>query len=157
MASHLKKTTVALAALLAGGALLLSLDGQAREGAAVAVEPCAGASGWDLACLRQTYARPIAGWPRPQVADGVTPLEMAPVSAMPVPSLAPAVVALGQRLFNDPRLSRSNAVACLSCHSPAHSFADSKRVSVGHACATCNRVDAWPGAADAGGWRGEPA
>lgn len=132
IASHLKKTTVALAALLAGGALLLSLDGQAREGAPSAVEPCAGASGWDLACLRQTYARPIAGWPRPQVADGVTPLEMAPVSAMPVPSLAPAIVALGQRLFNDPRLSRSNAVACLSCHSPAHSFADSKRVSVGH-------------------------
>ena len=134
IASHLKKTTVAVAALLAGGALLLSLDGQAREGAAAAVEPCAGASGWDLACLRQTYARPIAGWPRPQVADGVTPLEMAPVSAMPVPlpSVAPAVVALGQRLFNDPRLSRSNAVACLSCHSPAHSFADSKRVSVGH-------------------------
>ena len=132
MASHLKKTTVALAALLAGGALLLSLDGQAREGAPSAVEPCAGASGWDLACLRQTYARPIAGWPRPQVADGVTPAELAPVSAMPVPSLAPAVVALGQRLFYDPRLSRSNAVACLSCHSPAHSFADSKRVSVGH-------------------------
>lgn len=132
MASHLKKTTVALAALLAGGALLLSLDGQAREGAAAAVEPCAGASGWDLACLRQMYARPIAGWPRPQVAEGVTPQEMAPVSAMPVPPVAPAVVALGQRLFNDPRLSRSNAVACLSCHSPAHSFADSKRVSVGH-------------------------
>ncbi|PKB23641.1 cytochrome c peroxidase [Janthinobacterium sp. 64] len=134
MASHLKKTTVAVAALLAGGALLLSLDGQAREGAPSAVEPCVGASGWDLACLRQTYARPMAGWPRPHLPDGVTAAEMAPVSAMPVPvpSLAPAVVALGQRLFNDPRLSRSNAVACLSCHSPAHSFADSKPVSVGH-------------------------
>nr|WP_285817195.1 cytochrome c peroxidase [Janthinobacterium kumbetense] len=57
---------------------------------------------------------------------------MAPVSAIPVPPVAPAVAALGQRLFNDPRLSRANAVACISCHSPAHSFADSKRVSVGH-------------------------
>lgn len=130
--SHLKKTTAALAALLAGGALLLSLDGQAREGAAASVEPCASASGWDLACLRQIYVRPIAGWPRPHVPEGVTPQEMAPVSAMPAPLVAPAVAALGQRLFNDPRLSRSNAVACLSCHSPAHSFADSKRVSVGH-------------------------
>lgn len=132
MASHLKKTSVAVAAVLAGGALLLSLDGQAREGAPSASDPCAGASGWNLACLRQTYAQPIAGWPRPQVADGITPQEMAPVSAMPAPPVAPAVAALGQRLFKDPRLSRSNAVACLSCHSPAHSFADSKRVSVGH-------------------------
>lgn len=130
--SHLKKTTAAVTALLAGGALLLSLDGQAREGAAASVEPCASASGWDLACLRQIYVRPIAGWPRPHVPEGVTPQEMAPVSAMPAPRVAPAVAALGQRLFNDPRLSRSNAVACLSCHSPAHSFADSKRVSVGH-------------------------
>ena len=132
MASHLKKPSVAVAAVLAGGALLLSLDGQAREGAPSASDPCAGASGWNLACLRQTYAQPIAGWPRPQVADGITPQEMAPVSAMPAPPVAPAVAALGQRLFNDPRLSRSNAVACLSCHSPAHSFADSKLVSVGH-------------------------
>ncbi len=132
IATHLKKTTVAVAALLAGGALLLSLDGQAREGAAASVEPCASASGWDLACLRQIYVRPIAGWPRPQVADGVTPQEMAPVSAMPPAQVPPQVAALGQRLFNDPRLSRSNAVACISCHSPAHSFADSKRTSVGH-------------------------
>ena len=84
MASHLKKPSVAVAAVLAGGALLLSLDGQAREGAPSASDPCAGASGWNLACLRQTYAQPIAGWPRPQVAEGVTPQEMAPVSAMPV-------------------------------------------------------------------------
>jgi len=104
-------------------------DAAARETDAVV---CASASGWDLTCLRQTYARPIAGWPRPQLPAGVTAAEMAPVSAMPVVPVAPAVVALGQRLFNDPRLSRSNAVACLSCHSPAHSFADSKRVSVGH-------------------------
>ncbi|MGK5013294.1 cytochrome-c peroxidase [Janthinobacterium sp. MDB2-8] len=104
-------------------------DAAERETDAVV---CASASGWDLACLRQTYARPMAGWPRPHLPAGVKAAEMAPVSAMPVPSVAPAVVALGQRLFNDPRLSRSNAVACLSCHSPAHSFADSKRVSVGH-------------------------
>ncbi|MGK5046076.1 cytochrome-c peroxidase [Janthinobacterium sp. GB4P2] len=104
-------------------------DAAARETDAVV---CTTPQGWNLACLRHTYARPMAGWPRPQVAEGVMPAELAPVSAMPALSVAPAVVALGQRLFNDPRLSRSNAVACLSCHSPAHSFADSKRVSVGH-------------------------
>ena len=83
-------------------------------------------------CLRQAYAGPIASWPRPQVPDGISPAELAPVSSMPVPPVSPKVVALGQRLFADPRLSRSNAVACISCHHPAHSFADNKRNSIGH-------------------------
>ena len=132
LASHLKKTTFAVAALLAGGAgLMMSMDGRASDAIPAGVA-CAADKGWDMACLRQLYAQPIARWPRPQVADGVTPAEMAPVSAMPLPQVPPQVAALGQRLFNDPRLSRSNAVACISCHSPAHSFADSKRVSVGH-------------------------
>ncbi len=131
-ASHLKQTTFAVAALLAGGAgLMTSMDGRASDTVSAGVA-CAADKGWDMACLRQLYAQPIARWPRPQVADGVTPAEMAPVSAMPQPQVAPAVVALGQRLFNDPRLSRSNAVACISCHSPAHSFADNKRASIGH-------------------------
>ena len=131
-ASHLKQTTFAVAALLAGGAgLMTSMDGRASDAVSASVA-CAADKGWDMACLRQLYAQPIARWPRPQVAEGVTPAEMAPVSAMPQPQVAPAVVALGQRLFNDPRLSRSNAVACISCHSPAHSFADNKRASIGH-------------------------
>ena len=131
-ASHLKQTTFAVAALLAGGAgLMTSMDGRASDAVSAGVA-CAADKGWDMACLRQLYAQPIARWPRPQVADGVTPAEMAPVSAMPQPQVAPAVVALGHRLFNDPRLSRSNAVACISCHSPAHSFADNKRASIGH-------------------------
>lgn len=133
LASHLKNTTFAVAALLAVGAgLMMCMDGRASD-AVPASLACAADKGWDMACLRQTYAAPLASWPRPQVAEGVTPQEMAPVSAMPLPSVAPQVAALGQRLFNDPRLSRSNAVACISCHSPAHSFADSKRTSIGHA------------------------
>ena len=132
IATHLKKTTFAVAALLAGGAgLMMSMEGRASD-ALPASAACAADKGWDLACLRRTYAQPIAAWPRPQVADGVMPQEMAPVSAMPPAQVPPQVAALGQRLFNDPRLSRSNAVACISCHSPAHSFADSKRTSAGH-------------------------
>ncbi|PJC97570.1 cytochrome-c peroxidase [Janthinobacterium sp. BJB1] len=123
------KRNSALAVLVTAAGLLLGQGAAAREASAA---ECATRDGWDAACLRQVYARPIAGWPRPQLPAGVTAAEMAPVSAMPVVSVAPAVAALGQRLFNDPRLSRSNAVACISCHSPAHSFADSKRVSVGH-------------------------
>lgn len=124
---HVKKA--AAAALLMCGALLPGLQGHAQEAARVA---CAAGKGWDLSCLRQAYAGPVASWPRPQVPDGVQPAELASVSAIAPPPVAPKVAALGQRLFGDPRLSRSNAVACISCHNPAHGFADSQRVSNGH-------------------------
>ena len=39
-------------------------DAAERETDAVV---CASARGWDLACLRQTYARPMANWPRPHL------------------------------------------------------------------------------------------
>ena len=125
---RMKKAGTAL--LLAAGALLPGLHGHAQDATPAA---CAAQAGWDLACLRQAYARPIADWPRPQVPAGITPAEMAPVSSIAVPPLSPKVVALGQRLFADARLSRSNAVACISCHHPAHGFADKQRISPGHA------------------------
>ena len=132
IATHLKKNAFAVAALLAGGTgLMISIDGRASDVVPAAMA-CVAQTGWDMACLRKTYAAPSAEWPRLHVPDSVTPQELAPVSAIPVPQVAPQVAALGQRLFNDPRLSGSNAVACISCHSPAHSFADSKRVSAGH-------------------------
>ncbi|MDR2874893.1 MAG: cytochrome-c peroxidase [Methylobacillus sp.] len=34
----------------------------------------------------------------------------------PVPKLDPGKVALGQRLFNDARLSKNNTISCASCH-----------------------------------------
>ena len=133
---HLKKTFFAAAVLLAAGATLPGSDGQARAAARVApaapgTDACAQGTGWNIACLRQVYAAPIANWPKPQVADGITPVEMAPVSSLPRPKVDPKVVALGQRLFADQRLSGSNAIACISCHSPAYSFADNKRFSIG--------------------------
>ena len=41
------------------------------------------------------------------------------------------LVALGQRLFFDKRLSGDNTVSCASCHDPARAFSDGKRTSVG--------------------------
>ena len=124
---HMKKAGRAI--LLSTGILLPGLHGHAQD---VAPAACAAQAGWDLACLRQAYAGPITDWPRPQVPAGMIPAELAPVSSIALPPLSPKVVALGQRLFGDPRLSRSNAVACLSCHNPAHGFADNKRNSIGH-------------------------
>jgi cytochrome c peroxidase len=42
-----------------------------------------------------------------------------------------ARIALGRKLFYDERLSRTEDVACASCHLQQHAFADPNRVSVG--------------------------
>jgi cytochrome c peroxidase len=50
-------------------------------------------------------------------------------------TLRPARVALGQKLFFEPRLSGDGAVACATCHDPARAFTDGRPVSVGiHGC-----------------------
>jgi cytochrome c peroxidase len=45
--------------------------------------------------------------------------------------LSTASVALGRRLFFDPRLSRDWTLSCASCHRPELAFADGRTVSVG--------------------------
>ena len=66
------------------------------------------------------------------LAQATTPLGLPPV---PVPAdnpQSPAKVLLGERLFNDKRLSSTGEIGCVSCHDPALAFTDSpKRVSVG--------------------------
>jgi cytochrome c peroxidase len=46
-------------------------------------------------------------------------------------SLRPARVALGQKLFFEPRLSGDGTVACATCHDPARAFTDGRPLSVG--------------------------
>jgi cytochrome c peroxidase len=36
----------------------------------------------------------------------------------------PAAIAWGERLFDDPRLSRDGSLSCVSCHQPARGFSD---------------------------------
>jgi cytochrome c peroxidase len=43
----------------------------------------------------------------------------------------PRAIELGERLFNDPRLSRNGAVSCASCHNPAMGFQDGRPVGQG--------------------------
>lgn len=40
-------------------------------------------------------------------------------------------VALGRRLFFDPRLSEDHSIACASCHQPQFAFADDRALSLG--------------------------
>jgi cytochrome c peroxidase len=46
-------------------------------------------------------------------------------------TLRSARVALGQKLFFEPRLSADSTVACASCHDPARAFTDGRPLSVG--------------------------
>lgn len=45
-------------------------------------------------------------------------------------------VALGQKLYFDPRLSKDDTVACATCHDPLHAFAEPRPVSLGVGGAT---------------------
>jgi cytochrome c peroxidase len=40
-------------------------------------------------------------------------------------------VALGQKLYFDPRLSKDDTVSCATCHDPLHAFAEPRPVSLG--------------------------
>ncbi|OOG41864.1 cytochrome c family protein [Rhodanobacter sp. C05] len=42
-----------------------------------------------------------------------------------------ALIALGQQLFQDPRLSADGTIRCASCHRPDKAYADGRRVAVG--------------------------
>jgi len=76
----------------------------------------------------------------PEASD---PLQLNPLSAnssigsepilpLPPPSLlSPDVRALGEKLFNDPRLSHDNSIACASCHDLSKGGTDRSTFSVG--------------------------
>ncbi len=66
---------------------------------------------------------------QPAAADSVSLSE--PVSPLPpLPELDPGRVALGRRLFHDPRLSESGATSCATCHELASGGADGRRYSL---------------------------
>ncbi|CCH09523.1 cytochrome-c peroxidase [Achromobacter xylosoxidans] len=109
---------------------------------------CHDPAGWNIACLRARYSGPAAAWPAPTIDAGVQWHEWAPVPPVASPPLQwtaanpgqaelaadvarPAVVALGQMLFFDTRLSRKGEVSCASCHQPQRAFTDGLPLAVG--------------------------
>lgn len=90
----------------------------------------------DFACLRQHYAQPANLWPAPEVDPDINWQELGPLpEKAPEPAENPssaAKIALGQQLFMDPKLSRSEQIACASCHEPDELFSDGRKVSFGH-------------------------
>lgn len=83
----------------------------------------------DTEQLRQLYSQPPSQWPAATVTDGVTPTELAPLPAAPTPTKTMA--ALGEKLFNDTRLSRDHTVSCATCHESRLHFSDKRRMAVG--------------------------
>jgi cytochrome c peroxidase len=83
----------------------------------------------------------VAAWAQPNVS--FTPQEVALIlrhGPWPQPVLRdpsnrvsgdPAAIALGQRLFFDPRLSGNGTVACASCHAPAKAWTDGRAQASG--------------------------
>ncbi|MEP7154397.1 MAG: cytochrome c peroxidase [Betaproteobacteria bacterium] len=87
--------------------------------------------------------------PLEAAADRWTPAEIALISSLrlnqlpPIPAdpsnayeKNPAAVALGKRLFFDPRFSRNAAVSCATCHDPNQHFQDGKPLAQGVGTAT---------------------
>lgn len=89
----------------------------------------------NIEVLREAYAGPPETWPAPLLRTGATFTEFGPLPEPTAPAdnpTTPAKAALGQRLFDDPRLSASGQIACASCHSREMAFADGVRTSFGH-------------------------
>jgi cytochrome c peroxidase len=83
-----------------------------------------------LSCGKSPSTDGAVAEQKPAPAPRTTSRE--PLEALPsVPELDPRVVALGRRLFHEPRLSGDNKVSCSSCHDLAKGGVDSKPLSLG--------------------------
>lgn len=82
-----------------------------------------------VAWLRETYARPDAEWPAPELDEGRPHKEIGPVRWEPAGT--PEQRKLGLSLFFDPRLSKSQGVSCASCHEPQLGWSNGVAFSFG--------------------------
>jgi cytochrome c peroxidase len=79
-----------------------------------------------VGCRTPAHEKPIG-----TVVEIKVPLGLPPV---PIPANNPPTaetIALGRKLFYDPRLSKDNTVSCASCHHPDLAFTDNLRVAKG--------------------------
>jgi len=82
------------------------------------------------------HASPVlrAAWRAVPIGTPVeitAPLGLPPVPVPPDNPPTAETIALGRRLFYDPRLSVDNTVSCASCHKPALAFSDGRQLPEG--------------------------
>lgn len=86
--------------------------------------------------LIEVYRGPQSEWPTPWVDEGVmvVPLSTLPsITPYPADNLGSAAKhELGKILFFERRLSRSEQIACASCHDPDLGWSDGRRLAIGH-------------------------
>lgn len=83
-----------------------------------------------LLCAGAVQAQGTAPATPPKLPPGVSPA-LWKLSVPPGAEPTPEKVALGEKLFLDPRLSADNTVSCSTCHEPAMGFVDGKALSTG--------------------------
>lgn len=85
--------------------------------------------------LRFLYSLPKEQWPAPHIDSGIVWKELGIVPESPLKPYFDSLkhlIALGNTLFFDARLSGSNQISCASCHVPDLSWTDGRERSVGH-------------------------
>lgn len=88
------------------------------------------------------YAKDMKDWPRAFVDEGVEYVEMKPLDLPPIPKDNPLTkekALLGEILFNERLLSKSQQYACISCHNKELGFGDGIKTSYGHDLQKGNR------------------
>lgn len=81
------------------------------------------------ACNRKTATAPARPIGKP--IEVRAPLGLPPVPVSKDNPVTAETVALGRKLFYDPKLSAGDKLSCASCHNPLLGFSDGRRVSVG--------------------------
>lgn len=95
---------VIVLALHGGGAVTVAANGRPAQRALTPLTSDA-----DLEALKRLFRRPVA----------VAPAD------------SPDLIALGARLFREPRLSSDHKLSCASCHVPERGFTDGRRTASG--------------------------
>ncbi len=84
--------------------------------------------------LITSCGKPPAAVPSKPLGAAVAIAAPLGLPAVPIPADNPPTadaIALGRRLFYEPRLSADGSVSCASCHDPEFGFADPRPVSIG--------------------------
>ena len=122
---RIRSIVVLAIAIAAAGALNFAQSAESQNKAATPSAPAA-----TTAKLSPVPVPGPLAQPRPPQQLGVPALQ----TLAEVPEDNPQTlqkIALGQKLFFDPRLSVDGTVACASCHNPDRAFTDGRPVSVG--------------------------
>jgi cytochrome c peroxidase len=82
----------------------------------------------------QAVARPVG-----KPVEIAAPLGLPPVPLSEENMPTAETIALGRRLFSEPKLSSGDKLSCASCHNPKIGFSDGRRFSVGASGATGKR------------------